>query len=135
MTSLTLGQLNIPVSWLAFLFAIFYCDFRSRRSDSTTNKILELSGISFEDYAQFIQQTIQNVHQITVPVAVYYGQKDDTLYEESARFIYENVSSSVKKKSGFLHSTHLLTLGEEKELLFEEVLSFMKNTESSTLYK
>ncbi len=41
MTYLTLGQLNIPVAWLAFLVAIFYSDFRSRKADVATNKILE----------------------------------------------------------------------------------------------
>lgn len=41
MTYLTLGQLNMPIAWLAFLLAIFYSDFRSRKADVKTNKILE----------------------------------------------------------------------------------------------
>lgn len=41
MTYVTLGQFNIPIAWLAFLIAIFYSDFRSRKADVATNKLLE----------------------------------------------------------------------------------------------
>lgn len=41
MTYLTFGQLNIPVAWLAFLLAIFYSDFRSKKGDPLTNKLIE----------------------------------------------------------------------------------------------
>ncbi|MEK4250054.1 TlpA family protein disulfide reductase [Paenibacillus sp. FSL W7-1287] len=40
MTYLTLGQFSIPISWLAFLLAIIYSDFRNNNKDDTTNKIL-----------------------------------------------------------------------------------------------
>lgn len=41
MTYLTIGQVNIPVAWLAFLLAIFYSDFHNRKADVTTNKLIE----------------------------------------------------------------------------------------------
>lgn len=41
MTYLTIGQVNIPVVWLAFFVAIFYADYRNRKGDATTNKWLE----------------------------------------------------------------------------------------------
>lgn len=37
----SLGQFNIPIAWLAFIIAIFYSDFRSRKLDAATNKSLE----------------------------------------------------------------------------------------------
>jgi carboxylesterase len=48
------------------------------------------------------------------------------LYEKSASFIYENVSSSDKKIKAFPNSTHLMTLGKDQESLFKEVMSFIK---------
>lgn len=41
MTYLTLGQVNIPIVWLAFIVAILYSDFRNRHADRATNKLIE----------------------------------------------------------------------------------------------
>lgn len=41
MNYLTIGQINIPVAWLAFFVAILYSDFRSRRADVFTSKTIE----------------------------------------------------------------------------------------------
>lgn len=41
MTYLTLGQVNIPIAWLALIIAILYSDFRSRHSDGATTKLIE----------------------------------------------------------------------------------------------
>lgn len=68
---------------------------------------------------------MEHLSHITAPVAIYYGNKDDSLYEKRAHFIYENVSSSDKKLKAFQNSTHLMTLGKDKELLFKEVVSFI----------
>ncbi|MCK2004255.1 alpha/beta hydrolase [[Brevibacterium] frigoritolerans] len=81
---------------------------------------------SFETFQQFIHHTMDNVSHITAPVAIYYGNKDESLYEKSASFIYENVSSSDKKIKAFPNSTHLMTLGKDQESLFKEVMSFIK---------
>lgn len=80
---------------------------------------------SFKTFQQFIHHTMENVSRITAPVAIYYGNKDDTLYEQSAGFIYENVSSNDKIIKAFPNSTHLMTRGKDKESLFEEVMSFI----------
>lgn len=69
---------------------------------------------------------MDHISDITSPVAIYNGNKDDTLYEESANFLYENVSSSVKQIKAFPNSKHLITLGKDQESVFDEVLSFMK---------
>ncbi|MEK4080224.1 TlpA family protein disulfide reductase [Solibacillus sp. FSL K6-1126] len=41
MMYISLGQFNIPVAWLAFILAILYSDFRSRKVGVATNKLLE----------------------------------------------------------------------------------------------
>lgn len=41
MMFISLGQFNIPVAWLAFILAILYSDFRSRKVCVATNKLLE----------------------------------------------------------------------------------------------
>ena len=46
MNYLTIGQLNIPVAWLAFFIAFIYSDFRGRKSDGYTNKTIEAGVLS-----------------------------------------------------------------------------------------
>lgn len=41
MNYFTLGQLSIPITWLAFILAVLYSDFRNKRADRFTNKIIE----------------------------------------------------------------------------------------------
>lgn len=91
----------------------------------------EMSLHSFELFQSFIHHTMDNVPHITVPMAIFYGNKDDLLYEKSARFIYEDVSSNDKKIKGYPNSTHLMTLGKDKEVLFEDVVSFINTKEPS----
>lgn len=41
MTYLTLGQVNIPIGWLAFIVSILYSNFWNRHADLATSKLLE----------------------------------------------------------------------------------------------
>lgn len=41
MTYLTLGPVNIPITWLAFFIAIIYSDLRNRTGDVKTNRFIE----------------------------------------------------------------------------------------------
>ncbi len=110
-------------------YAKAYKLLEGKASEEVIDELLpfqEMSLHSFEVFQQFIQQTIDDVSRITAPVAIYYGNKDDSLYGESASFIYENVSSIDKEMKAFPNSTHLMTLGKDKVSLFEEVMSFMK---------
>ncbi len=112
-----------------FDYAKAYKQLEGKTSEEIAKELLpfqEMSLHSFETFQQFIHQTMDHISQITAPVAIYYGDKDDSLYEKSARFIYENVSSNDKKIKVFPNSTHLMTLGKDKESLYEEVMSFIK---------
>ena len=105
-----------------------YKQLEEKTSEEIAKELLpfkELSLDSFETFQQFIHHTMDNISLISVPLAIYYGNKDDYLYEKSAQCIYENVSSNVKKVKPFPNSTHLMTLGKDKDLLFDEVLSFI----------
>ena len=105
-----------------------YKQLEGKTSEEISKELLpfkEMSLDSYETFQQFIHHTMDNLSRITVPVAIYYGDKDDSLYEKSAQFIYENISSNEKKVQAFPNSTHLMTLGKEKELLFDEVISFI----------
>ncbi|MFJ8234928.1 alpha/beta hydrolase [Ureibacillus sp. NPDC094379] len=109
-------------------YAKAYKQLEGKSSEEITKELVpfqELSLRSFEMFQQFIHQTMDHISDITSPVAIYYGSKDDSLYEESANFLYENVSSSAKDIKAFPNSKHLITLGKDQESVFKEVMTFM----------
>ncbi|WP_342534489.1 alpha/beta fold hydrolase [Lysinibacillus sp. FSL K6-0057] len=77
-------------------------------------------------FQTFIQETMQQLDKITIPIAIYYGERDDALYTESAEMIYQHVQSSKKRKKGFENSKHLMTLGRDQEALIKEMMDFLQ---------
>lgn len=77
------------------------------------------------EFQQFIKETMQNLDKITIPFAIFYGNRDDDLYAHSAEVIYQLVHSSKKYKRGFKNSKHLMTLGREQDEIIKEIMDFL----------
>lgn len=79
---------------------------------------------SFERLNQFIHGTIDELWKITAPIAIYYGGRDEVIYEESAFEIAERVFSTKIELKKFKDSSHLMTLSKEKDDLYEQIQHF-----------
>lgn len=79
---------------------------------------------SLENLQAMINDASNKLHTLETPVHVLRGLEDDSYYCESADLIYSSVSSRIKSVKTFVNSGHILTLGKEKELVFEEVYRF-----------
>ena len=77
-------------------------------------------------FQQFIQATMQQLDRITVPIAIYYGERDDASYAQSAETIYQHVHSSTKQKRGFENAKHLMTLGWDRDEIIQEIIDFLE---------
>lgn len=77
-------------------------------------------------FQTFIQATMEHLDRITIPIAIYYGEKDDALYAQSAKMIHQHVHSSRKQKKGFENSKHLMTLGRDQEVITKEIINFLQ---------
>ena len=71
-----------------------------------------------------INETSSKLNTVNTPVHVLRGLEDDPYYCESADLIYSSVKSRIKSVKTFVNSGHILTLGKEKELVYEEVFRF-----------
>ncbi|WP_052344245.1 alpha/beta hydrolase [Bacillus ndiopicus] len=80
------------------------------------------SSIAFQ---KFIKETMQHLNKIEIPIAIFYGERDEELYAQSAEIIYQQVNSSIKRVRGFEKSKHLMTLGREQDEIIKEILDFM----------
>ena len=79
------------------------------------------------DYLQgMINETSNKLGTIETPVHILRGLEDDEYYCESADLIYSSVNSRIKSVKTFINSGHILTLGKERELVFEEIYRFFE---------
>lgn len=73
-----------------------------------------------------INDTSAKLKQLETPVHILRGLRDDDYYCKSADLIYNSVNSRIKSVKSFINSGHILTLDQEKELVFEEVYRFFE---------
>ncbi|WNS78308.1 alpha/beta fold hydrolase [Domibacillus sp. DTU_2020_1001157_1_SI_ALB_TIR_016] len=80
---------------------------------------------SLTSLQQLILQTSKQINLITSPILVLQGSLDDPLYKESAKVIYENAATKEKQMKWYEQSGHIITLGKEKEKVYEDVHTFL----------
>ncbi len=91
----------------------------------TRQAIAELVQMpSLANLQALINDTSNRLNTLNSPVHVLRGLEDDYYYCESADLIYSSVKSRIKSVKTFINSGHILTLGKEKELVYEEVYRF-----------
>jgi carboxylesterase len=96
-------------------------------STDTPGKIAELVKMPSLNYLQsMINETSEKLNVIQTPVHILRGLEDDEYYCESADLIYSSVNSRIKSVKTFINSGHILTLGKERELVFEEIYRFFE---------
>lgn len=81
---------------------------------------------SLEYLQGMINDTSAKLETIQTPVHILRGLRDDDYYCESADLIYNSVKSRIKSVKSFINSGHILTLDQEKELVFEEIYRFFE---------
>jgi carboxylesterase len=90
-------------------------------------RIAEMVKMPSLNYLQtMINDTSEKLNSIETPVHILRGLEDDEYYCESADLIYSSVNSRIKSVKTFINSGHILTLGKERELVFEEIYRFFE---------
>lgn len=109
-------------------FAVRYKKLENKSEEQIQDelKIFEpLSMDIFERFQHFLHETMSDLVEITAPIAIYYGGRDEAIYEESAREIAEGVSSGLIDLKKFENSSHLMTLSKEKDSLYKQIIQFL----------
>lgn len=82
-----------------------------------------------------LQQLIGNVREcvdmIYAPLFVVQARHDDIVNPDSANIIFNKSESIQKELKWYEHSSHVITLGEEKEQLHEDILHFLEGLDWS----
>ena len=67
----------------------------------------------------------KSLPKITTPIMVVQSYIDGQVLPESGQIIFDNVSSEVKKILWMENSKHIVTLGLEREFIFQEIIKFL----------
>lgn len=106
-----------------------YKQLEGKEDAQINEEISKLKSSSFESlvsFKHFIDEIMKGLENIDAPITIMYGERDEPLYEESAAYIYDHVSSNHKYKKGYPESKHLMTLGKDKKAIHQDILSFLE---------
>lgn len=80
---------------------------------------------------QLINDVREHLDHLYSPVFVVQARYDEVIDIESANIIYEQVETDDKKIKWYEESTHVITLGKEKEMLHEDIERFLQSLDWS----
>ncbi|WP_240375623.1 alpha/beta hydrolase [Bacillus piscicola] len=80
---------------------------------------------------EVIEEVSEKLGTITAPVFVIQGLLDDPLYVDSAKRIFEEVQTEEKQLNWYEKSGHIITLGEERERVYEDIYQFLLSINNS----
>lgn len=75
---------------------------------------------------RLLEEVRDNVDMIYTPTFVVQARHDEMINTESANIIHDKIQSDEKQLKWYENSTHVITLGEEKEQLHEDVYEFLE---------
>ncbi|WP_088069824.1 alpha/beta hydrolase [Gottfriedia luciferensis] len=76
-----------------------------------------------------IKEVRENVDTVYAPTFVVQSTVDEMINTDSANIIFNEVQSDQKKLKWYENSTHVITLGPERDTLHEDVLAFLNELE------
>ncbi|HET7522063.1 MAG TPA: carboxylesterase [Bacillales bacterium] len=91
----------------------------------------ELPTDTLEGVQQLNEEVYGNIDKIDAPLFVVQARHDEMIDTKSAEMIYHKVGSEDKKIKWYEHSTHVITLGGEKEQLHHDVFTFLQRLDWS----
>lgn len=80
----------------------------------------------FKQLGAFITEVKNEVDTIYTPTMVVQAIKDQMINTDSANYIYENVEAEHKTIKWYEESGHVITMGKEKEQVFEDIYQFLE---------
>lgn len=81
---------------------------------------------SLPDLQNFVYDVRDHVDHVYAPLLVVQGLQDTVIDVDSANIIYDQAESFEKQIKWYEESGHVITLGQEKEQLHEDILEFLQ---------
>jgi len=100
---------------------------KEKEIEEEVKELMDYSGDLFEQVADVITDVKNSIDTIYTPAMVVQAGKDEMINPDSANYIYEHIESDVKDFKWYEESGHVITIGKEKEQLFEDIYQFLES--------
>nr|WP_275582660.1 alpha/beta fold hydrolase [Shouchella xiaoxiensis] len=111
-----------------FKFAKAYKQYESKTEQEIKAELKDLEKQPFdglEAFVESINKVMEGLSTIHVPMKIMYGELDETLYKDSAEYIFDRVATDQKSVNNYPQSKHLMTLGKDQEQIQADIESFL----------
>lgn len=86
----------------------------------------EMPLLNIHHLLELINRTKEHLAKVDIPLLVIQSLSDHTVRPDSARYIYDHVSSADKELVWLENSGHIVTLDSEREIVFAQIAAFLQ---------
>ena len=79
---------------------------------------------------KFSKHTRKNIAKVKAPILLMHAKRDDLTSTKSAKFVYKNINSKIKKYIELENSYHLVVMDNERDFVFNTSIEFLNNLSS-----
>ncbi len=111
-----------------------YKNLEKKGSETIERELAKLKQTSMEPLyklRQLMDEVRSELDLIYSPSFVVQARHDEMIDIESASIIYDAIETDDKEIKWYEHSTHVITLGDEKEQLHQDILQFLNELDWS----
>lgn len=111
-----------------YINTLKYKKFEGKDEETIAKELKELENMdrhAIMEIQKMIEHTSDEIGEIDTPTLVLQGKLDDALYQESAPFIFDTVDTTEKEIIWYPNSGHIITLGQEREQVYQDTLEFL----------
>ncbi|WP_277584324.1 alpha/beta hydrolase [Psychrobacillus antarcticus] len=113
-------------------YAKIYKSFEGKSKEEIISELETLKNTksdSFDGVHEITEMTRNGLQLINSPTLVLQGSLDDEIYQKSASYIHETVDTNEKEIIWYKESSHIITVGKEKEKVCEDVYEFLNQVD------
>ncbi|TCP24851.1 carboxylesterase [Scopulibacillus darangshiensis] len=115
-------------------YAEEYKKYEGKKAEQIKEEMNDFKKIymtTLRNLQDLIKDVRRHIDMIYAPIFVVQARHDEMIDTESANIIYNEVESDDKDIKWYEHSTHVITLGDEKEQLHKDIYSFLEELDWS----
>ncbi|OEF99703.1 hypothetical protein BHF71_07695 [Vulcanibacillus modesticaldus] len=112
--------------WLKYFITYSVKEKKEEHIESQLASYDRVPVICVESLHKLIKEVKVSLNKVGIPTLVIQGMNDETVVPESANYIFNNINSTLKEIKWYHQSTHIITLDNEREKLFEDIRLFLE---------
>ena len=102
-------------------------DIKNKISQKKAISYLQIPVHAVQETAELFIHVRQDLAEVTCPVLIFHSVNDHVIDYKSSEYIYKHISSRDKQLVTLSDSYHVLSLDNEKNIILNEIIQFLKH--------